>query len=87
MSVDGRDDGFDRHRIYHLLEGVILPVDLFVILEMEYLAPLVVVLNFRVEELRPFDGLTVEVLDPGGKTHFGLSEHAGENRAFPPIRW
>ena len=30
LRVDGRDDGFDRHRLNHLLEGVILPLDLMV---------------------------------------------------------
>ena len=42
---------------------------------MEDLVPLGVVLNFGIEELRPFDAPEFEVLGSGGETHFDLSEH------------
>ena len=45
---------------------------------MEELAPLGAVLNFWIEELGPFDVPAFEVLDPGGKTHFGIGEHEQE---------
>ena len=32
LRVDGHNDGFDRHGIYHLLKGVLFPVDLVVLL-------------------------------------------------------
>ena len=65
LCVDGRNDGFERHGIYHLLKSVLLPVGLVVLLELEELAPLGVVLNFWVEELRIFDVTTVEILVSG----------------------
>ena len=49
-----------------------------VLLELAELAHLGVVLNFWIEELGPFDAPKFEVLDPGGETHFGLSEHERE---------
>ena len=64
MRVNGRDDGFDLHGIYHLLKFLLLPVDLVVLLELEELATLGVVLNFGVEDLGPFDAPTVKVLVP-----------------------
>ena len=48
------------------------------LLEMEEFVPLGVVLNFWIEDLRPFDAPAFEVLDPGGETHFGLGEHKRE---------
>ena len=75
MRIDGYDDGFNHHGINHLLKGVLLPVDLVVLLDLEELAPLGVVLNFWIEELGPFDAPAFEVLDPGGETYFGLGEH------------
>ena len=78
MRIDGCDDGFNHHGINHLLKGVLLPVDLVVLLDLEELAPLVVDLNFWIEELGPFDAGAFKVLDPGGKTHFGLGDHKRE---------
>ena len=49
LRVNVRDDGLNRHGINHLLKDVLLPVDLVVLLELEELAPLGVVLNFRIE--------------------------------------
>ena len=46
--IDGCADGFDRHGIHHLLEGVLLPSNIVVLLELEEIAPLGVVLNFLV---------------------------------------
>ena len=46
LQVDGCDNGFDRHGIYHLLKGVLLTAELVVLLELEELAPLGIVLNF-----------------------------------------
>ena len=74
LRVDGRYNGFDRHSIYHLLKGVLLPVDVLVLLELEERAPLDVVFKFWIEELGPFDAPAFEVLDPSGETYFGLGE-------------
>ena len=49
-----------------------------VLLDLEDLAPLGVVLNFGIEELRLFDAPVFKVLDPGSETHFDLSEHKRE---------
>ena len=78
MCVDVRDDDFDHYGIDHLLKGVLLPVDLVELLELEELAPLGVVLNFWIEELGPFDAPAFEVLGPGSETHFCLGEHERE---------
>ena len=78
LLVDFHDNGFDHNSIDHLLKGVFLAVDLVVLLELEDLAPLGVVLNFRIEELSPFDVPAFKVLDPGSETHFGLGEHKRE---------
>ena len=78
MHVDSRDDGFDCHGIDHLLKVVLPPVDLVVLLDMENLAPLGFAINFWIEDFKPFDAPTFEVLDPGGKTHFGLGENERE---------
>ena len=78
LLVDCRDNGFDHNGIDHLLKGVFLAVDLVVLMELEDLAPLGVVLNFRIEELSPFDVPAFKVLDPGGETHFGLGGHKRE---------
>ena len=40
--------------------------------------PLGIVLNFCIEELRPFDAPAFKVLDPGGKTHLDLGDHERE---------
>ena len=86
LRIEGRDNGFNRHRIYHLLEGILLPFDLVVLLELEELAPLGVVLNFWVGELGIFEALAVEVVVSGGETYFGLGEHEREeNVLFVPI--
>ena len=88
MRINGFDDGFNHHGINHLLKGVLLPVDLVVLLELEELAPLGVVLNFWIEELGPFDAGAFKVLDPGSKMHFDLGEHERDETVLaPPIRW
>ena len=46
--------------------------------------PLGVVLIFWVEEIRIFDASTVEVLVPGGKTHFGLSDNKRKETVLAP---
>ena len=51
LRVDDRDDGFDCQRVDHLLEGVLLPIDIIVLLELEEIAPLGSVLDSWVEEL------------------------------------
>ena len=84
FRVNGHDNGFDRHGIHHLLGGVLLPVDLVVLLELEYLAPLGVNLNFWVEELSIFNALSVEVLVSSGETYFGLGEHEREETVLAP---
>ena len=60
LRVNGRNDGFDRHGICHLLKGVLLPFDPVVLLELEDLVPLGVVLNFWVEDIGIFDAPAVE---------------------------
>ena len=37
LCVNGRDNDFDCHRVDHLLEGVLMPLDLLVRLELEEL--------------------------------------------------
>ena len=49
LLVDGRDDSFDRHRVDHLLEGVLLTLDLLVLLELDDFAPLGTVRNSWVD--------------------------------------
>ena len=78
LSIGGRDDGLDCHIVHHLLEGVLLPLDLMVILDMEELAPPCVVLNFWVGDLKLGKTLAVEGVVPGGETHFGLAEDEHE---------
>ena len=78
MRVGGRNYGFDRHSVDHLLKNVLLPVDLVVLQDLEELVPLGVVLSYWIEELGLFDAPALEVLDSGGETHFGLSEHERE---------
>ena len=82
MRIDGCDDGFNHHGINHLLKGVLLPVDLVVLLDLEELAPLGVVLNFWIEELGLFDAGAFEVLDPGGEKYFGLGENELEKNVL-----
>ena len=60
LRVNGRNDGFDRHRICHLLKGVLLPFDPVVLLELEDLVPLGVVLNFWVKDIGIFDAPAVK---------------------------
>ena len=78
LRVDVLNDGFERHGINHLLKSVLLTVDLVVLLDMEEHSTLCVVLNFWIDDPGPFDAPTFEVLDSGGKTHFGLGEHDRE---------
>ena len=70
LRIDIHGNGFNRHRINHLVKGVLLSVDLVILLELEKLAPLDVFLNFFIEEVGPFDTPTFKVLDPGSETHF-----------------
>ena len=82
LRIDVRNDVFNRHGINHLLKGIILPVDLVVLLELEDLAPLDVLLNFWTEELGLFDAGAFEVLDPGGEKYFGLGENELEKNVL-----
>ena len=84
LCVDGRDDGFDCHRIHHLLEGVLLPFDLLIFLEQKEPPPLGVFLNFLVKELRIFEAHAVEVMVSGGETYSGLGEHEREEIVLAP---
>ena len=70
LCIDGCDNGFYRHRVDHLLEGVLLPLGLLMRLELEDLAPLGAVLDSWVDEIRFFEPLVVKVFVPGGKSHF-----------------
>ena len=86
LRVNGRNDGFDRHVTNYLLKSVLLPVYLVILLDLEEIVPLGVVLNFWIEELSMFDAPSFEVLDSGGKTHFGLGEHKREETViFAPF--
>ena len=49
LRINGRDDGFDRHQVGHILEGIILPLKFMVLLEFEELATLGTVRNSWVE--------------------------------------
>ena len=60
------------------MEGVPLPFDFLVLLELEELAPLGVILNFWVEEVRLGKPLAVEVVVPDSETNFGLTEDKRE---------
>ena len=72
MLVNGRNYGFNRHGINQLLKSVLLSVDLVVLPDLEEPVPLGIVLNFCIEELRPFDAPAFKVLDPGGRHSFLL---------------
>ena len=61
-----------------------MSVDPVVLLELEKMAPLGGVLNFWVEEIRIFDVPAVEVLVPGGETHFGIGDHRQEKTVLAP---
>ena len=83
LCVNGRDDGFYRHQFNHLLEGVILPLNPMVRLELKELAPLGAVLGSWVEEIGFFEMFAVEVVDSGGELHFGLDEYKREKPVLP----
>ena len=74
LRVNGHNDGFNRHRVNHVLEGVFLTLDLLVLLELEVITPLGIVHNSWVEELGLGEPLAVEVTVPGGESHFGPAE-------------
>ena len=78
LRVGGCNDGFNRHRADHLLEGVLLPLNLLVRLELEELLTLGSVLNCWVEELWFIEPLAVKVSVPGGRSHLGLAEDERE---------
>ena len=78
MRVGGRDDGFERQRINHLLERVFLPLDLLVLFELEELLPLGIVLISWVEDIGFGNPLAVKIFVPGGDSHFGLAEDEQE---------
>ena len=82
LRVDGRDDGFDHHRVDHILEGVLLQLELLVRLELEEISTLGAVLDYRFEELWFLEPLTFKVTVTGGRSHFGLTE---DNREEPVL--
>ena len=51
LRINSCDNGFDHHQVYHLLEGVLLPLDLMVSLELEELYNLGSVLSSWVYKL------------------------------------
>ena len=51
FCVDGCDNKFDHYWVNHLLEGVLLTLDLLVRLELEKLSTLGDILDYRVDEL------------------------------------
>ena len=55
-----------------------------VLFELEELAPLGVVLNFWVEDLRLFEALAVEIVVSGGETNFVIGEHEQEETVLAP---
>ena len=74
LCVDSRDNGFNHHRVDHLLESVLLPLDLMVRLDLEELSTLGDVLNYLVDELWFLEPLAVQIVVPGGRYHLGFSE-------------
>ena len=78
LSVDGCKDGLNHHGVHHLLEGVLLTLDLLVRLDLEDLVPIYVVPDFRVEEFGICEPLAVEGVVPGDETNFGLAEDERE---------
>ena len=56
------------------MEGVLLPLGLLFLLELDELAPFVIVRDSWVEDIGLGDLLAVEVVVLGGKSHFGLAE-------------
>ena len=78
LRVDIRNNDINCHGIYQLLKIELLPVDLVFLLELQEIAPLGVVLIFWIREIGPFDAPAFEVLDSGGKAHFGIGGHKRE---------
>ena len=66
------------------MESALLPFELVVLLELEELAPLGVLLNSWVEELRLFEALAVKVVVYKVETHFGIGEHKREETVLAP---
>ena len=83
LCVDGRDNGFDRHRVEHVMKGVILPLNLLVRLELEELSTLGTVLDSRVDELWFLDLLAVQVVVLSGRYHLGLTEDKRQEPVLP----
>ena len=83
MRIDGRNDGFERHQVDHLLAGVPLPLDLLVLLDLEDITPLGTVRNYWVGELRLAEPLAIEFVVPGNESHFGLTEDEREEPVLP----
>ena len=71
LCVDGRNNGFNCHQVKHLLEGVILPIDILIHLDMEELLILGNVLNSWVDELWFLETLAVQVVVPCSRSHLG----------------
>ena len=83
LRVDGRGNGFGRHRVDYVLEGILLPLDLLVLLELEEISTLGDVLNYWVEGIWFLEPLAVQVAFPGGRSHFGLAEDKREEPVLP----
>ena len=83
LCVDGRDSGFERHQVNHLLEGVLLTLDLLVHLELEEISTLGDVLDYWVDELWFIEMLSVQVVVPGGRSHLGLAKDKQEEPVIP----
>ena len=59
LYINGCDNFFDRHRFDHLLESVLLPLNLLVHLELEELSTVGDVLSSLVDELWFIETLAV----------------------------
>ena len=84
LRVDGCDNGFDHHRVDPLLEGVLLPFELLVLLELEDLAPLGIILDYWIEEIGFFSLSQLRLLFPAVGRILDLLRMGGRNSCFPP---
>ena len=83
LCVESHDNGFDHHRVDHLLESVLLPLDLRVRLDLEELYTLGAVLDSWVDEIWFLEPLAVQIVVTGGRYHLGLSEDERRGPMLP----
>ena len=84
LCVGNRDDGFDRHQVDHLLEGVLLPLELLVRLDLEEIPTLCDVLGSWVKELWFIDPPQSRLLFSGAGCNLASLRTSKRNPFFPP---